>query len=710
MAEILISPGVFASENDQTQITQGPVQAGAAIIGPTVVGPVNIPTLVTSYSQYKAIFGSAFVSGGLPTEYLTSISVSNYFTQGGNSILVTRVASGSYTAADATLPSISTLTAGAKATGSINLTVLSAPGSGSVIINGTTFLVSGSTGLPANTTTTVYVPTGSNLAGTMGNLTASINSAASQSYYGYNIVATGISTSTLQVSASIGGAAGNNYTLVSGSTTVYLAGGTDITSFTLETLSVGTLMNNDQGTASPSTIVNGVLPSGSASNVRWEVTSVNSGSGTFSIAVRRGDDYQNSKSVLESWNNLSLDPTQNNYIEYVIGNQVKTVITDPTTGNSYVSTTGTYGNKSKYIRVASVSLPTVNFFSAAGTVSNPAYPTYLPQLGSGSAQGTFNGALGAIYGSYGVEPLNMYAAIPSIPSSTTTPNSNIQGIHPTDYDLAISLLSNTDDYKFNIVYAPGLTSQNAPSEVNSLVTLAQTRGDNIAVVDMVGFGANIGTVTTQAQGFDNNYAATYWPWLQVQSQETGKINYVPASTLVPAVYEYNDKIGAEWFAPAGFTRGGMGTVLQPERKVSVTDRNTLYAAKVNPIATFPGVGTVIYGQKTLQAKASALDRVNVRRLLISLKSYIKQVADNLVFEPNTQVTRNKFLNVVRPYLSTVQQKQGLYAFNVVMDETNNTPDVIDRNELVGSVYLQPTRTSEFIYITFNLTPTGTSFS
>ena len=710
MAETLLSPGVFASENDQTQITQGPVQAGAAIIGPTVVGPVNIPTLVTSYSQYKAIFGAAFVSGGLSQEYLTSIAVNNYFNQGGSSMLVTRVASGSYTAASANLPSIATATSGGFASGSINLTVLSAPGSGSVVINGTTFLVSGSTGLPTNTTTTVYVPTGSSLAGTMGNLTASINSAASQSYYGYGIVATGIATSTLSVSASIGGTAGNYYTLVSGSTTVYLGGGTDLASFTIGTLSVGSLMNNNQGTAAPTSIVNGVLTSGSSSNIRWEVTSVNTGSGTFSIVVRRGDDYQNSRTVLESWNNLSLDPNQNNYIEYVIGNQTRQVITDPTTGNSYVQTTGTYANKSSYIYISSVTTPTINYFNSAGTVSNASFPTYLPQLGSGSAQGTFSGALGAIYGSYGVEALKMFKDIPTIPSTTATPNSNIQGIHASDYDLAISLLGNADDYKFNVVYAPGITSQNAPSEVNSLMTLAQNRGDNIAVVDLVGFGANLGTVTTAAQNFDNNYAATYWPWLQISSPETGKINYVPASTLIPAVYEYNDLVGAEWFAPAGFTRGGLGTALQPERKLSVDDRNTLYLAKVNPIATFPGVGTVVYGQKTLQAKSSALDRVNVRRLLIALKSYIKQIADNLVFEPNTQVTRNKFLNAVRPYLSTVQQKQGLYAFNVVMDETNNTPDVIDRNELVGSVYLQPTRTSEYVYITFNLTPTGTSFS
>jgi phage tail sheath protein FI len=217
------------------------------------------------------------------------------------------------------------------------------------------------------------------------------------------------------------------------------------------------------------------------------------------------------------------------------------------------------------------------------------------------------------------------------------------------------------------------------------------------------------TVIQRAQTYDNSYGAAYWPWVQISSRETGKINFVPASTLVPAVYEYNDKVSAEWFAPAGLNRGGMSTVLRPERRLSVDDRNMLYTAKVNPIATFPGVGTVIYGQKTLQSKASALDRVNVRRLLIALKRYIGQIGETIVFEPNTQVTRNKFLNQVNPYLESVQQRQGLYSFQVVMDETNNTPDVIDRNQLVGTIYLQPTRVAEFIQLDFNVLPTGTTF-
>jgi phage tail sheath protein FI len=201
----------------------------------------------------------------------------------------------------------------------------------------------------------------------------------------------------------------------------------------------------------------------------------------------------------------------------------------------------------------------------------------------------------------------------------------------------------------------------------------------------------------------------YWPWLQTSDPDTGDNVWVPASTMMPGVYAFNDNSAEPWFAPAGINRGGLATVIRPERKLSQANRDTLYNAKVNPIASFPGVGTVVYGQKTLQKQASALDRVNVRRLLIELKGYISQISQTLVFEQNTAATRNNFLSQVNPYLESVQQRQGLYAFKVVMDDSNNTPDVIDRNQMVGQIYLQPTKTAEFIILDFNVLPTGATF-
>jgi hypothetical protein len=590
MAEALISPGVFLRENDLSQITAGPITVGAALVGPTVVGQPYIPTLVTSYSKYKAVFGTTFISGGNTHEYMTSQAAYNYFQQGGTSLLVTRVTSGSYNS---------------------------------------------------------YTPA-----------TASI-----------------------------------------GNTTT-----TATPAFKLETLSVGTVMNNNQGAA---TADKGVLPSGSANNVRWQIAQADTASGYFTLLVRRGDDYTSGQTVLETWTNLSLDPNQNNYIAYVIGDQRLDVRQEG--GETYLQVTGSYPNNSNYIRVAGVLSPTPNYLNPQGQAYTQ-YTASIPVNGSGSLNGAFGGANGPLYGCFGTAPLNMYEEIPTVPPTVPpTAADNIQGVFPDDYDVAIELLANVDAYVYNSIYVPGLSQQNAPSQIGALLSTVQNRGDAIAVVDMVGYNQAIGTVNTAAQSYDNSYGATYWPWVQVRSIETGRLHFVPASVIIPAVYEYNDKVSAEWFAPAGLNRGGLPTVIQPERRLTVGQRNTLYSAKVNPIAVFPGQGTVVYGQKTLQARASALDRVNVRRLLIALKSYIGQIAATLVFEQNTAVTRNKFLSQVNPYLDYVQQRQGLYAFRVVMDETNNTPDVIDRNLLVGAIYLQPTRTAEFIQLDFNILPTGVTF-
>jgi phage tail sheath protein FI len=241
-----------------------------------------------------------------------------------------------------------------------------------------------------------------------------------------------------------------------------------------------------------------------------------------------------------------------------------------------------------------------------------------------------------------------------------------------------------------------------------MINNTQTRGDSLFVLDLVPYNTTISTVTTQANSRNTSYAASYWPWVQMIDPATGKNVWVPASTVMAGVFAFNDTVAEPWFAPAGINRGGL-QVIRAEQKLPQSSRDTLYTNKVNPIATFPGTGTVVYGQKTLQTQASALDRVNVRRLLIALKNYISQVANTLVFEQNTIATRNAFLSQVNPYLESVQQRQGLFAFRVIMNETNNTADVIDRNELIGQIYIQPTRTAEFIYLDFNILPTGATF-
>jgi hypothetical protein len=724
MAETLISPGVFLQENDQSQIQQGPITVGAAIIGPTVYGPVNIPTVARSYSDFKAKFGASFVSGGTNFEYLTSIAALNYFNQGGETLLVTRVVSGTYSSATASvgnnIASVTGLTANASIETSTWTAANTASGIAFTIVtpdNNYRYVAGAAFGSNVN----VYYPTldygyfspTSGSGYTKDQWTGSLITFVAAQPELASLFTLSSSGTKLIISASSAGTALNGtkfYTGLyvgtpTGSTAASgtLAGGTSSTlstAFTLETISQGTLMNNDFSASAATSS----LQSGSANNIRWEVSFCDTGSGLFTLVVRRGDDYQQQKNVLETWNNLSLDPNQANYISYVIGDQNTTAAQDET-GAYYLQYSGSYPNQSRYIRVKSVAYPTPNYLDNQGRAQTQ-YLSYMPVVGSGSLNGAFGGAVGNTIQSAG---MNLFENIPVADSVATSPTTNIQGVFKSDYSVAIGLLGNKDQYDFKTISAPGLTAQNASSKVSDLLSLSQTRGTSISVVDMTSYAQNITTATQQAQTLDSSYGATYWPWVQLRSQETGKLFFCPASTIVPAVYEYSDKISAEWFAPAGLTRGGLTTVIQPERRLTVGQRDILYAASVNPIAIFPGQGTVIYGQKTLQAKPTALDRVGVRRLLIALKRYIGNIAEGLVFEQNTQSTRNNFLNQVNPYLQYVQQKQGLYAFKVVMDDSNNTPDVIDRNQLVGAIYLQPTRTAEFIMIDFNVQPTGTTF-
>ena len=572
MAETLLSPGVLARENDQSFIQGQPLERGAAIIGPAAKGPVEIPTLVGSFSEYTAIFGGAIQSGSNVYSYLTSIAANNYFQNGGTSLLVTRVVSGSFTSATSSL-----------------------------------------------------MPTGS------------------------------------------GGPT------------------TGVSPFVLETISEGTIMNNT------GTETSGALVSGSTDNVRWEIPTVNTASGTFSLLIRRGDDNNVQKVVLESYNNLSLDPYASNYISKVIGDVSFNLASD--SGDYFIQQTGSYSNLSRYVRVKQVNFNTPQYFDNNGN-AKPAFTGSLPAASSGS----FGSAVGSNI------PTGRFANFYNNVNGTDS-----QGLTGANYSNAIALLSNVDEYKYNVISIPGLLASTHATQTTALVNNTIGRGDSIAIVDLVPYASQINTVINQAAGFDSSYAATYWPWLQTIDPNTGEAVWVPASTMIPGVYAFTDASSDPWFAPAGITRGALGQVIRAERKLTAGNRDDIYEANVNPIATFPGSGVTVFGQKTLQKRASALDRVNVRRLLIALKGFIGQVAEGLVFEQNTAATRNNFLSQVNPYLESVQQRQGLYAFKVVMDETNNTPDVVDRNELVGQIFLQPTRTAEFIVLDFNVLPTGAVF-
>jgi uncharacterized protein len=278
------------------------------------------------------------------------------------------------------------------------------------------------------------------------------------------------------------------------------------------------------------------------------------------------------------------------------------------------------------------------------------------------------------------------------------------------YAKHIAALSNQDEYDINMVVAPGVNRADHLSVFTSILDMVEERSDAFFIADAGTPSTNLAATVTQADGVDSNYAAFYYPWIKTIDVNTNKLITVPPSVLLPGVFASNDRVAAEWFAPAGLNRGGLIGAVAVMDRLTQSEKDTLYEGKVNPIVQFPGQGIVVFGQKTLQDKPSALDRINVRRLLLTVRKYIASTSRYLVFEQNTAETRNRFLNIVNPYLESIQQRQGLYAFRVVMDDTNNTPDVIDRNIMKGAIYLQPTKTAEFIQIDFNILPTGAAFN
>jgi hypothetical protein len=274
---------------------------------------------------------------------------------------------------------------------------------------------------------------------------------------------------------------------------------------------------------------------------------------------------------------------------------------------------------------------------------------------------------------------------------------------------AINAISNPDEFDINMVVTPGILHRLHSSVTTFAKDMCEDRQDCFYVMDAGAYSDSNATVVNALTSFDSNYVATYHPWVKILDTDKNKPVWVPPSVVLPGVIAFNDSVAAEWYAPAGLNRGGLTDVIEVKSRLTHAERDTLYEGRVNPIATFPGQGATVFGQKTLQARPSALDRINVRRLLITVKKYIASSTRYLVFEQNTAATRNRFLSIVNPYLESIQQRNGLFAFRVVMDETNNTPDVIDRNILVGEIFLQPTKTAEFIVLDFNILPTGAAF-
>ena len=789
MAEKIVSPGVFTRENDLSFLAQGIGEIGAAVIGPFDKGPAFVPTVVNTQSEFEEIFGTPDGS------YYTGYTVQNYLREAGTVTIVRVGGIGGYTEVGPAAIAISGSDGGRKIVGTLH----------------TTHIWDSATGV-----------------------TASIDSQPSASAFSITLSGSDSNYNTV-VSASVLPSAGNDLSDVFGESPRGSKGAYaykyfenaatnesgNITSsgsqVVLVDLGNQVFTNDIQHASTPwikSQLISGerhdlfrfhTLGDGSNYNKEYKISLFNvkaAGSNnstdyaTFSIAVRGYSDTDKRPVILETFNNLNLDPASPNYIKKVIGD--RNLVID---SNGKQTENGDYANRSKHIRVECK--PEGSFPIVAGPFGHAKYlspisgsdsitPSVVFSTGSSdntSSSGVkYSGIdlestlvkvdnghflspipLSAGYGSNDVFAFDGTVSInggthsfgfeltgsdstdvnkrqfvvgfqegfdgcsPTTEKALAGSSANFGSGNSQGFDLststsngsvayvkAINSVSNPDDFDINLVSAPGIVRRHHSYVFDRIVDMVEAREDAFFIGDVVGVTYNSanGQVTTdtisqaieQAGNLDSNYVGTYYPWIKTIDSRTNRLTSVPPSVLMPGIYAANDAVAAEWFAPAGLNRGGIVGAVSVLNRLTHAERDVLYEGKVNPIASFPGEGIVAFGQKTLQDKASALDRINVRRLLIKVKKYIASTSRYLVFEQNTSQTRSRFLNTVNPYLEGIQQRQGLYAFRVVMDETNNTPDVIDRNILAGQIFLQPTKTAEFIVLDFNILPTGASFS
>ena len=771
MAERIVSPGVFTRENDLSFLAQGVGEIGAAFIGPFKQGPAFVPTIVRTQSEFEDIFGTP--DGTYYTEY----AVQNYLREAGSATIVRVGGIGGYTQNLPVGIFASGGLVGQKLIGvlystetgdeAVGFQLPSITGAGPGFASGS-FVLSSSFGFVS---ASILETATNDVVDTFGSSPFGAKTAYTYAYFkntaanNYNNAAFGVEGGTY-VSASA--LTAQVYGDISSAETPYVKSQKDNNNVRYDLFKFVTL---GHGTPYNTKFKIGI------SNVKAAGEDGSTDYSTFTVTVRGYSDTDKRKSVVETFNNVNLDPASPNYIARRIGDRWNTI-----DSAGKITENGDYSNKSKYVRVVIAEagsfpissapfghgayvnpialvagdankVPAVVYQtgSANNTSSSPIYYSgfdfetigtsddnkqYLKPIPSGvvtGANATFafdsqltyqmTGSaagdmvkrqflLGFQYGFDGNAPTV------KINLGTNITGANTQGFNCSNnstngsiaYTKAINAVSNADEWDINLVVTPGIIRSLHPSITTKVIDMVEDRQDCFYIADFVAAAASITEATEEANSVDSNYVGTYYPWVKTVDTNSNKLMSVPPSVLMPAVFAANDRLAAEWFAPAGLNRGGISGAVSVLNRLTHSERDTLYENKVNPIAAFPGQGIVAFGQKTLQDKASALDRINVRRLLITLKKFIASTSRFLVFEQNTATTRARFLNTVNPYLEAVQQRQGLYAFRVVMDESNNTPDVIDRNILAGQIFLQPAKTAEFIVIDFNILPTGASFN
>ena len=750
MADKIVSPGVFTKENDLSFLQQGVADIGAAFIGPFKEGPL-VPTIVNSQTEFETLFGT------VDDTYYTPLAVQSYLREAGTATICRVAGIGGYTE---TAPLLLTVGSGS-ISASVGIIYGTASGSNAGFAGST---LTATAGFSDFSITSSFGTLSASLDSTDTNdIEAVFGSSAFGSkkayVYGFfknaysNQGSGSINVNSLAATASVTVLGNQLYTFDAQEAKTpfiqsQLISGERTDLFRFETIGAGNAANTKVKVG-----ITNIKAAGSVNGTDY---------GTFTVVVRDGSDTNKKKVVLESYSNVNLDPNSPNYIARVIGDRKRTIASD-----GKVTENGDWVNNSKYIRISDLNenspvqavpfahgayllpisasaaigslIPSASFVSSSATTyggidldNNTDNIFYLKPIPTGAGVGanvsfgvdSTNGgslAVGSTSAQFIVafqEGFDGQAPTTPIYKGNDIVATNSQGFNlqtslssgSVAYGKHISALSNQDEYDVNMIVTPGVIRRLHPSVTTDILDMVEERSDCFYIMDTNAYTDTVAQAVTQADAIDSNYAATYYPWIKTIDVNTNKLIAVPPSVLLPGVFASNDRVAAEWFAPAGLNRGGLIGAVAVQNRLTQSEKDTLYEGKVNPIVQFPGQGIVVFGQKTLQDKPSALDRINVRRLLLTVRKYIASTSRYLVFEQNTSETRNRFLNIVNPYLESIQQRQGLYAFRVIMDDSNNTPDVIDRNIMKGAIYLQPTRTAEFIQIDFNILPTGAAFN
>lgn len=754
MSERIVSPGVYMNENDLSYLPPAINEASGMIIGPFLKGPAFYPTELTSRNEAIVKFGDTY------DKFFTPYAVQEYLKNAGSVYVVRVLWEEGYQADCISIEST--------AKGAVCILAPTSADDGGLSITwpetstaseDMRFTLSSSVGEVAYTASLHSADSNyiKDLFGT--------SAWGDKGVYVYAIFDTAIGTTymtDITGSAITNGIDFNEQVYKEATTPLIISqkvNGSSTNLFKFHSLSDGDTTNDE--------IKIGIFDVKPASDI------AGSDFGTFGVVVRKIDDTDDSPKVLETFTECNLDPDSTSYIARKIGNRYGTyssvggdtklrMIGDYEPKSNYirveVENTVDIGGVAKNLVPFGFAAPYVPFTASAnppamyyitsslenGSVNTKIYKGvdlhsdyeddnkqflksipdnnwigsnidfHLEDTTSGSVSCSLSSALSykqftiPMQGGFdGKNPANKLTT-----DSTTLMGfdmSSATALGSVSYKKAFDTVSNKDEIVMNLLSAPGVNLVRDSSLYTYAKNICEDRGDTFFVIDCGSSDQSVASAVSQTTTLDSSYAATYYPWVKIQDTNTNRYVWVPPSVVIPGVIAFNDKVGYEWYAPAGLNRGGLTSVIEAKTRLTHTERDDLYTARINPIASFPNVGTVVWGQKTLQALPSATDRINVRRLLIKLKDYVGYVSKQLNFQNNTNSERQKWVNTITPYMESVQQKNGLYAFKVVMDDTNNTPDDIDRNIMRGEIWVQPSRVAEFIIIDFNITRTGATF-